>query len=99
MTRLGSRIARVEDRALLTGEGRFVDDIHLSGMLECAFVRSTFAHARIKGVDMEAARRLPGVIAVLDIGDLLPHLTSPRLPLGFSLETVSYTHLRAPRDS
>ncbi len=88
MACLGSRHARVEDKALLRGEGCFVDDIHLSGMLECAFVRSTFAHARLKGVDMEEARRLPGVIAVLDVGDLLPHLTSPRLPLGFSLETV-----------
>ncbi len=88
MTYVGSRFTRVEDEALLRGEGCFVDDIHLPGMLECAFVRSTFAHARLRSVDMEAARRGPGVIAVLGLADLLPHLTSERLPLGLSLESV-----------
>ena len=88
MTYVGSRFARVEDEALLRGEGCFVDDIHFPGMLECAFVRSAFAHARLRSVDMEAARRAPGVVAVLGLTDLLPHLTSERLPLAFSLESV-----------
>ncbi len=88
MTYVGSRHTRVEDEALLRGEGRFIDDIHLPGMLECAFVRSTVAHARLRAVDMEAARHAPGVIAVLGLNELLPHLASERLPLGFALETI-----------
>ena len=88
MAYVGSRHTRVEDEALLCGEGCFIDDIHLPGMLECAFVRSSFAHARIRAVDMEAARRAPGVVAVLGLAELLPHLTNERLPLGFSLEAV-----------
>jgi aerobic carbon-monoxide dehydrogenase large subunit len=42
----GARIARLEDPALLTGQGRFVDDIELSGVLHAAFVRSPHAHPR-----------------------------------------------------
>src|SRR5690348_18204443 len=44
---IGQPIARIEDAALLTGAGRFVDDIRLPGTLQAAFVRSAFAHARI----------------------------------------------------
>ena len=88
MTHLGSRLTRVEDEALLRGAGCFIDDIRLPGMLECAFVRSTVGHARLRAVDMQAARRAPGVVAVLGLGDLLPHLTGERLPLGFALEAV-----------
>ena len=88
MAHLGSRLTRVEDEALLRGAGCFIDDIRLPGMLECAFVRSTVGHARLRAVDMQAARRAPGVVAVLGLADLLPHLTGERLPLGFSLEAV-----------
>ena len=88
MTHLGSRLTRVEDEALLRGAGCFIDDIRLPGMLECAFVRSTVGHARLRSVDMQAARRAPGVVAVLGLADLRPHLTGERLPLGFSLEAV-----------
>ena len=45
----GARITRLEDPALLTGQGRFVDDIELPGVLHAAFVRSPHAHARIRG--------------------------------------------------
>jgi len=85
MTRrwFGARIARVEDRPLLTGRGRYVDDIHLPGMLHAAFVRSPLPHAAIRGIDAAAARAMPGVEAVLTLADLAPHLTTQRLPLGF----------------
>jgi carbon-monoxide dehydrogenase large subunit len=55
----------VEDPELLRGRARFLDDMHLPGMLEVAFVRSPYAHARILGVRAEAARRLEGVEAVV----------------------------------
>ena len=62
---LGAAVKRLEDPAILTGAGRYVDDLSLPGMLEVAFVRSSEAHALIKGVDAKSARALPGVHAVL----------------------------------
>ncbi|WP_020661417.1 MULTISPECIES: xanthine dehydrogenase family protein molybdopterin-binding subunit [Amycolatopsis] len=60
------RTARVEDPALLTGRGRFLDDMDpLPGTLTAAIVRSPHPHARIRGVDLERARRHPGVAAVI----------------------------------
>ena len=61
----GARITRLEDPALLTGRGQFVDDLNLPGALHAAFVRSPHAHARIRGIDGAAARAMPGVHAVL----------------------------------
>jgi aerobic carbon-monoxide dehydrogenase large subunit len=60
----GASIKRSEDPRILTGAGRYVDDIKLPGMLHAAFVRSPMAHARVLSVDASAARDLPGVVAV-----------------------------------
>jgi aerobic carbon-monoxide dehydrogenase large subunit len=68
----GTRVPRVEDNRLLTGRGTFVDDISRPGMLHACFVRSPFAHARIKGIDSSAALALPGVRAVFTAADLNP---------------------------
>jgi carbon-monoxide dehydrogenase large subunit len=68
----GTRVPRVEDNRLLTGRGTFVDDISRPGMLHACFVRSPFAHARIKGIDSSAALALPGVRAVFTATDLNP---------------------------
>jgi aerobic carbon-monoxide dehydrogenase large subunit len=61
----GTPIKRTEDTRILTGQGRYVDDIVLPGMLHAAFVRSHAAHARIVGLETGAARQAPGVVAVL----------------------------------
>jgi aerobic carbon-monoxide dehydrogenase large subunit len=61
----GARVKRSEDTRILTGQGRYVDDVTFPGLLHAAFVRSPFAHARITMVDAEAAREAPGVVAVL----------------------------------
>jgi carbon-monoxide dehydrogenase large subunit len=66
----GASIKRSEDPRILTGTGRYVDDIKLPGMLHAAFVRSPLAHARVLSVDASAARELPGVVAVLTGADL-----------------------------
>ncbi len=76
---VGSSVPRVEDPPLLRGIGRFVDDIALPGMLEIAFLRSPHAHTAIGYIDLQKARDLPGVRAVLTMADLRPHLTSDRL--------------------
>lgn len=73
--------SRLEDDALLRGRGRFVDDIALPGMLHAAFVRSPHAHARLLGIDAEAARLLPGVHAVYTYADLRPLMTGDRIGL------------------
>ena len=73
---MGARLQRREDFALVTGRGRFVDDIRLADALHVAFVRSTAAHGRIKAIDASEARAGPGVAAiytgadVADLGDL-----------------------------
>jgi carbon-monoxide dehydrogenase large subunit len=61
---------RVEDYALLTGRGRFIDDIDLPGAMELALVRSPVAHGRIKAVDAAEAQKLAGVAAVITASDL-----------------------------
>jgi 2-furoyl-CoA dehydrogenase large subunit len=63
---LGRSLERVEDAALLSGRGRFIDDLGTKpGTLHAAILRSPHAHARIKSIDVAAARRAPGVGAVL----------------------------------
>ena len=66
----GASIKRSEDPRILTGAGRYVDDIKLPGMLHAAFVRSPLAHGLVLSVDVSAARALPGVVAVLTGADL-----------------------------
>jgi len=66
----GMRIKRVEDPRLLTGRGRYLDDLGLPRMLFASFVRSPYAHARIVRIDAAAARVLPGVVAVVTADDL-----------------------------
>ena len=61
---VGARVTRREDPRLLTGDGNYVADIKRHGMVHIAFRRSDHAHARITYLDAEAARTLPGVIAV-----------------------------------
>jgi aerobic carbon-monoxide dehydrogenase large subunit len=66
----GASIKRSEDPRILTGAGRYVDDLKLPGMLHAAFVRSPMAHARVLSVDASDALALPGVVAVLTGADL-----------------------------
>jgi len=61
---VGARIQRREDPRLISGHGRYVDDIRLVGMAHMAVVRSPFAHARITAIDTARATELRGVVAV-----------------------------------
>ncbi len=67
---IGVSVPRKEDAELITGQGRFVDDIRLPGMLHLAFVRSFLAHAEIGAIDTSAALAVPGVQAVFTVEDL-----------------------------
>ena len=78
---IGQAVRRVEDRRFLTGRGSYVDDIELPRQCHAVAVLSTHAHARIKRIDVAAARAAPGVALVLtgvdavseDIGGIPPH--------------------------
>jgi carbon-monoxide dehydrogenase large subunit len=67
---LGARVKRLEDPSLLSGRGRFVDDLKVANALHACFVRSTYAHAKIQSVDSTAALAMPGVYAVITANDL-----------------------------
>ena len=75
MSIVGAKVIRKEDPNLLTGRGQFVDDIQLTETTHMAFVRSTEAHALIKGIDVSAALECEGVIGAWTAADLeLPPL-------------------------
>lgn len=88
---VGTAALRIEDQRILTGRGRYVDDVVLPGMLHAAFVRSPVAHAAIVGIDASAALELPGVHAVFTGADMVER-TKPLEPInppeGFRFEPV-----------
>ena len=88
----GARVARLEDPALLTGHGRFVDDILIPGALHACFVRAPHAHARIRAIDGSAARAMAGVHAVLTADDLPPRMATGQIPM-----LVPNPSIRTPR--
>ncbi|HIE21400.1 MAG TPA: xanthine dehydrogenase family protein molybdopterin-binding subunit, partial [Acidimicrobiia bacterium] len=79
---IGAPVQRREDPALITGTARYVDDITLAGTLHLALVRSPFAHAEIAGIDVEDAREMPGVWAIItpeDVADVsMPPTPNPK---------------------
>ncbi|HEV8586935.1 MAG TPA: xanthine dehydrogenase family protein molybdopterin-binding subunit [Methylomirabilota bacterium] len=66
MPHVGAPLKRSDDPRLLTGRGRYVDDVTLPRMVHVAFVRSPHAHATITALDVKGALKAPGVVAVLD---------------------------------
>ncbi|MGC2411847.1 MAG: xanthine dehydrogenase family protein molybdopterin-binding subunit [Stellaceae bacterium] len=90
---VGRSLLRREDRRLLIGQGQFVADLVLPGMLHAVFVRSPVAHARIRAVDLEGAAAMPGVALALNGADLLEML--PPVPEGqISLPKKWTTHIQ-----
>lgn len=77
---VGSNVKRVEDRRLLTGRGRYVDDITVDGMAHAAFLRSPHPHAVIRDMDTGAAEALEEVLLVLTGADM-KRLTNPFMGL------------------
>ncbi len=67
---IGAPLPRAAAKRLLAGRGQYVDDVKLARMAHAAFLRSPFAHARIVRIDVAAARKAPGVAAVLTGADI-----------------------------
>jgi carbon-monoxide dehydrogenase large subunit len=95
----GARVTRLEDPALLSGRGRFVDDVKLPGTLHACFVRSPHAHAKLLGFDTKATLTMPGVHAVISAADLPETMRNTPLPLLLPNPTlVGRTQLALARD-
>src|ERR1043166_858729 len=62
---VGQPVRRFEDQTLITGRGRYTDDITLPNMAQAYVLRSAVAHANIVRIDAKTARAMPGVLAVL----------------------------------
>ena len=73
---IGARLPRNEDQRLVRGTGKYLGDLVLPGMLHAVFVRSEYAHARIKGVDKTEAEAMPGVVKVYTGADIKGTLKS-----------------------
>src|SRR4051794_41971221 len=79
---VGASVRRMEDPRLLRGEAAFVDDIRFPGLQHMAVLRSPHAHARIRSVDVSAAREMAGVVDAFSAAG--PRAPPPGLPLFFS---------------
>src|SRR5688500_5884991 len=66
---IGEPILRQEDARLLRGQGRFVDDVHVDGMLHAALFRSSWPHGRVRKIDVAAAAALAGVVGGFTLPD------------------------------
>src|SRR5687767_10967572 len=84
---IGQPLRRKEDLRLVTGQGRYSDDVSLPGQAYAVILRSPHAHARINAIDTTEARAMPGVLAVLTGADVqadglkdIPHTPIPMKP-------------------
>jgi CO/xanthine dehydrogenase Mo-binding subunit len=68
---VGQRVSRLDIRAHLTGNTRYIDDLSFPGMVHCKILRSAHAHAKILSTDVREAQKMPGVVATLT-GDEIP---------------------------
>src|SRR5579863_3909160 len=91
---VGQSVPRVEDPVLLRGMGHYTDDVSLPGQAYMVMVRSSVAHGTIRAIDMEAARKMPGVLGVYDSADLKGYGT---LRCIVALNSRDGTPLRKPR--
>lgn len=92
---IGAGVLRREDDRLLTGRGRYLDDLELPGALSAAFLRSTFAHADIRDIDVTAALELPGVVAIFTGADLL-EIQKPLAPKVLHPQLKDFPRLPMP---
>ncbi len=103
----GERIKRNEDPRLLTGQGTFVDDVKLPGLLYAAVLRSPHAHARLRRIDVSPARARPDVVAVYTHADLpavlqeplpklIPHAALIHHKTQYALATGTVRHVGEP---
>lgn len=87
----GQSVKRIEDERLLTGRGRYTDDLAYPGMAYGVTLRSPYAHARIVRIEVEAARATPGVLAIYTHADIAEYGEVPcAVPLSGDIKTPRY---------
>ncbi|HUG42934.1 MAG TPA: molybdopterin cofactor-binding domain-containing protein [Acidobacteriota bacterium] len=84
----GSSIRRKEDPSLITGKGKYTDDFKLARMAYASMARSPYGHARIKGIDVERAAKLPGVLGVYTAKDVRKSKSPGVVPVGWLLPDI-----------
>src|SRR6266480_667701 len=96
---VGTSVLRKEDAELITGQGKYTDDLKVPGMLHMVLVRSPFAHARVRSVDLSAAKAMDGVVAAFSGADLAEDWAGS-LPMAWPVteDIKSPTHLPLTKD-
>ncbi len=92
---IGKSLQRREDVRFLTGAGQYTDDVLLPGQTHGVFLRSPYAHARIKSIDVKAAKAAPGVIAIFTGSDLAEAKVGG-LPCGWLIHSKDGTPMKEP---
>jgi len=92
---IGARVLRKEDYRFLTGTGQYTDDVALPRQTYAAFVRSPHAHARIKSINSDKAKKSPGVLAVFTGADLAAAKVGG-LPCGWLITDVNGKPMKEP---
>ena len=95
MSPIGKPMLRREDQRFLTGAGQYTDDISLAGQTAGVFLRSPPAHAAIKSIDLAAAKKAPGVIAIFTGQDLADAKVGG-LPCGWLINNKDGTPMKEP---
>ena len=92
---IGQSVRRREDRRFLTGAGQYTDDVVLHGQTYGVFLRSPHAHARIRSIDLAAAKAAPGVVAIFTGADLAEAKVGG-LPCGWLIHSKDGTPMKEP---
>ena len=92
---IGQSIKRREDARFLTGAGQYTDDVVLPGQTYAVFVRSPFAHARIRSIETAKALKSPGVLAVFTGADLADAKVGG-LPCGWLIHSKDGSPMKEP---
>ena len=91
---IGRSVKRVEDKRFITGHGNYTDDIVLPRQTFAAFTRSQYAHAKILSVNINAAKAMPGVVAIFTGADL-PNVN--RVPCGWQVNFKNGDAMQEPK--
>ncbi|MDE2093533.1 MAG: xanthine dehydrogenase family protein molybdopterin-binding subunit [Burkholderiales bacterium] len=95
MSPIGQPLRRREDQRFLTGAGQYTDDVAMHGQTYAAFLRSPYAHARIKSINLDAALRAPGVVRIFTGADLAEAKVGG-LPCGWLIHSKDGSPMKEP---
>ena len=86
---IGAKVKRKEDPRLITGQGKYTDDVNLKGMCYLSVLRSMHAHALIKNIDTKEAEKLPGIIKIFTGKEINKKCPSP-MPLVAPIDDMKW---------